>query len=314
MVLLNPLDQNVISTIYPPPTPAEVTKVFYCTAIQRMFLFLGGKNPNSEESGEASIEGDNSDTKGTKKSDMEGDSPDPKGTKICVYKCDQQTGTLEKLKESKSIKDYEGKSMNQAITCISTCYTKPPQYDCEIFSDLHKYKEPTCPDYDFIGTMDEINNCELDTFLIIGLSKGTIVFVRVNNLDHIYSRFSLHRQAVEQIHELRQHKVFLSICEELILKIWGFDGHREEVYQTFNIYRDVMTIMVSKTNQMLMCFASGDSEIFVWSQEKKQLQRIEVDKSDEHEDRVTCCDILESKGLYVTGDREGLVKIWNFKK
>lgn len=40
IVLLDPADQQVQSTIYPPPTPAEVTRVFYCTSIQRMFLLL----------------------------------------------------------------------------------------------------------------------------------------------------------------------------------------------------------------------------------------------------------------------------------
>lgn len=31
---------------------------------------------------------------------------------ICVYRIDKETGTLESIKESKSLKDYEGKSMN----------------------------------------------------------------------------------------------------------------------------------------------------------------------------------------------------------
>ena len=47
-------------TIYPPPTPAEVIKVFYCTSIHRMFLLL--------------VTGS-----------------------ICVYEIDKETGTLEKL-------------------------------------------------------------------------------------------------------------------------------------------------------------------------------------------------------------------------
>ena len=60
-------------TIYPPPTPAEVIKVFYCTSIQRMFLLLAGAI----------------------------------GAALCVYKIEEETGTLEKLQESKSLKDYE---------------------------------------------------------------------------------------------------------------------------------------------------------------------------------------------------------------
>lgn len=109
---------------------------------------------------------------------------------ICVYNIEGETGTLEKLQESKQIKDYEGKGLNQAITCICTAYTEPPQYDCEIFSDLYKYMEPTVPEYDFI---DDPNGDMIDKFLVIGLSKGTVIFVKVNNLDHIFARFSIHR-------------------------------------------------------------------------------------------------------------------------
>ena len=63
-----------------------------------------------------------------------------------------------------------------------------------------------------------------------------------------------------------------------------------------------------------MCFESGDTELFVWNKDQKLIQRLDVDKTDEHEDQLTCCDIFEKERLYVTGDKEGLVKIWNFKK
>lgn len=138
--------------------------------------------------------------------------------------------------------------------------------------------------------------------------------MRVNNLEYIYARFSIHRQAVEQIHEIKEHKVFLSICSELQLCIFGFDNHREQVYQRFSLYREVLKIVGAKEDQLLMCFKSGDSEILVWDDEEKQLMKLKVDKSDEHEDQMTCCDTLPGLGLFVTGDKTGLVKIWNCKK
>ena len=63
-----------------------------------------------------------------------------------------------------------------------------------------------------------------------------------------------------------------------------------------------------------MCFESGDSEILVWNDEDKELMKLDIDKSDEHDDSLTCCDTLPESGLYVTGDKAGLVKIWNCKK
>ena len=84
--------------------------------------------------------------------------------------------------------------MSQSICSINKCYTEPPQYDCEIFSDLYKYREPAHPDYNFIQDPD---GEDLDQFLVIGLSKGSIIFVKVNNLDQIYARFSIHREKVK---------------------------------------------------------------------------------------------------------------------
>lgn len=236
------------------------------------------------------------------------------------------TGKLEKMQESKSLKDYEGKSLSQQITAISCCYTEPPKYDCEIFSDLHRYKEPTNPAYTFVE-----QEGDTDRFLVIGLSKGMIVFVRVDNLDHIYARFSIHQAAVLQIHELPECKTFLSICKENTLFIWGFDEEKRalEKYNKYDLCREVMTIIVSQHQQLLICFKKGDSELLVWDDEKRQLAKpairaydpeqdeqaiLEPDNSDEHEDAITCFDVLQSKGVYVTGDESGLVKIWNCKK
>jgi len=42
-----------------------------------------------------------------------------------------------------------------------------------------------------------------DHWLILGLSKGGIVFVRVDEMARIYARFSLHKQAVEHVYEIK---------------------------------------------------------------------------------------------------------------
>lgn len=156
IVMLNPETKMVTSTIYPPPTPTEVQQVFYCPSIQRMFLFL-------------------------------------KTGSLCIYKIDKETGILEKIQDPKVFKDYEHKPLAQTISFIGTCRTEPPKYDCEILSDLHKYKEPAMPDYYFRGPRREVEAGLLDKFLVMGLSKGTIVFVRLDNLENIYARFSIHR-------------------------------------------------------------------------------------------------------------------------
>jgi hypothetical protein len=48
--------------------------------------------------------------------------------------------------------------------------------------------------------------------------------------------------------------------------IWGFTGRRGEqrdnplvIYQKFDLGREVFTVVVSKANQLLLCFKGGDS-------------------------------------------------------
>jgi hypothetical protein len=154
----------------------------------------------------------------------------------------------------------------------------------------------------------------MDTFLVIGLNKGTIIFVKVDNLEAIYARFSIHRQAICHIHELKEAKVFISICEEMNMNIFGFENGREKVYQNFNIFRQVFQIITAQENQLMMCFESGDTEMLLWDEQTKNLLKLKSDKSDEHENKLTCGDVLTAKGLIITGDQSGLIKIWNFKK
>ena len=73
-------------------------------------------------------------------------------------------------------------------------------------------------------------------------------------------------------------------------------------------------MIVSKANLLLLCFSSGDSELLLWDDEKCNLCKMITDKTDEHEDRITCIDTLLCQGMIVTGDKDGLVKIWNSKK
>ena len=102
--------------------------------------------------------------------------------------------------------------------------------------------EPTNPDYEFIESED---GQDLDKFLVIGLSKGTVIFVKVNNLSHIYARFSIHREAITNITEIKEQGVFLSICTEFILQIWGFQEQskeritREVIKMKINLHREV---------------------------------------------------------------------------
>ena len=63
-----------------------------------------------------------------------------------------------------------------------------------------------------------------------------------------------------------------------------------------------------------MAFRNGDSQIFTWNEDEKEMYKINCDKQDEHEDELMSVDMLQSKGLFVSGGKDGLIKVWNFRK
>lgn len=63
-----------------------------------------------------------------------------------------------------------------------------------------------------------------------------------------------------------------------------------------------------------MAFKSGDSELFHWDGSDKRLYRLNVEKTNEHDNELESIDVMPSKHLFVTASREGVIKIWNAKK
>lgn len=67
----------------------------------------------------------------------------------------------------------------------------PPTYDCELFTKPVDTKT-VMGSFLFGKTFNTIH----DSFLALGLNKGSVIFVNVNELNTITARFSLHRQAI----------------------------------------------------------------------------------------------------------------------
>lgn len=97
------------------------------------------------------------------------------------------------------------------------------------------------------------------------------------------------------------------------MNIWGFSNGKNQVYQTISIFRRVVDMKVNG-NLIFMGFKTGDTEMFHWEEQPKELYRLSTDKIDEHEDELNTVDMLVSRGLFVTGGRDGLIKVWNIKK
>jgi len=58
-------------------------------------------------------------------------------------------------------------------------------------------------------------------------------------------------------------------------------------------------------------FKSGDTELLYWEEASKELYKLSTDKINEHENDLVSIDIHLGKELFVTGGKDGLVKVWN---
>ena len=95
------------------------------------------------------------------------------------------------------------------------------------------------------------------------------------------------------------------------------------------IYRPINDIRISN-NIIFIAFKSGDTELFLWNEQgsEKEFFKLNCDKSDEHEDELQSLDYLPhikrdsedqiitgyTGGLFVTGGKDGLIKVWNIRK
>ena len=99
-----------------------------------------------------------------------------------------------------------------------------------------------------------------------------MIFVRVNKLEDIYARFSVHKQQIEHVHELKQQKCILTMCQENELKIWGFQDGKMAIWRKYNIQRPISNMKVLDDPTMLLfTFPSGESYFFRWSEKQKNL-------------------------------------------
>lgn len=237
---------------------------------------------------------------------------------FCVYKVeDRETATLEKLQFPKQLKDYANKSLTEQITALTLCSMRPPKLDSENFSEAFKYnanasmtakaemkqghdevlassssdsdsEDPLNSssnlDSDGDGTMHDDD--QVENFLLMGLSKGSVIFVKVQKIELIYARFSVHKQGIVQVHEMKKQRAIITMCEDHELKIWGFTDGNMQIWRNFNVQRPIsaMKVIPARENMpddktmILFTFASGESYYFSWSRKKKNLRIVLPDE------------------------------------
>ena len=97
------------------------------------------------------------------------------------------------------------------------------------------------------------------------------------------------------------------------MNIWGFAKNHIVVYKTFKTHRPIQEICFT-TDHMLMSFESRDSELLFMNPDSKELEMIHIDKSNEHSGKVNCMDTNLEANLFITGGKDGYVKVWTQEK
>ena len=96
----------------------------------------------------------------------------------------------------------------------------------------------------------ELRYTNPNCFMLFGMSKGTFIFVRAEEPMLVYSRFVIHREAVQQVEEMQitaDRSVFASYCDEKILFVWGYNPKAQGtgsfvVFQSFNPLRRIISL------------------------------------------------------------------------
>lgn len=270
-------DPSMKSTIFPPPGAKEVMFCGYSMLVDRIILVL-----------------------------LDGT--------ICVYLLDEDgdASILDRIIESKSIKDAHNRNLNQQVTSVTLADTIPPNFDFETFSENtagdHKKLEETY-EKELAAHSDEV----LDRFLVLGLSKGAVVFLSVKELERIYARFFFHRSAIVKVVELPKRQKFITICAEMNISIWGFKDLRSHVLSLNQMYRPVDELM-TMNDSVLMIFKSGEAQLFKYDEDLGDLVFIRTETSFDHDRKVHDVESFPRLNLFITGSLDGYAKVWNVKK
>ena len=144
-----------------------------------------------------------------------------------------------------------------------------------------------------------VDRCPFMEFLVLGLSKGTVVIVNVRKLDRVYLRQAIHRDAITVIKYLTHTNVFVSFCKEKYLKVWRVHEkyRRVEFLLTLRLDREIKDIislgkceMREGVERFMMVQVTGESEIFEYDRKSNGLFWLESEKTREHYIELTSFD------------------------
>jgi hypothetical protein len=95
----------------------------------------------------------------------------------------------------------------------------------------------------FASLADKVPQQEL---VCLGLNKGSVIMLNMRQLQWIFVRLTIHREAITLIRYLSNVVVFCSFCKENNFKVWRCHSRdrKAQIIHDFKLNKSVQTIVV----------------------------------------------------------------------
>lgn len=253
---------------------------------------------------------------------------------ICIYKQVKETALLEKILDPSEVKDCEQKrAFSQQVTCMELVTTRSRDeflpFDTEVLN-LRMHESTLEDALADTGAQKE--------FVVLGLSKGTVLLFHVAQLTQLYCRFTVHRDKIKIIRYLPNTRTFVTVCKEGNFKFWQIAEDRKvNVLLSFKMAEKKICKVhlvapgyfrhdaAYPSDRILVVFATGESELYDFQKGSpvltpegetcdSNLYLVENEKQKEHDSKVSGVDSNRFARLIVTADVSGYVRLWSLDK
>ena len=118
------------------------------------------------------------------------------GGDICISRMERGTGVMTQIQKSELIKDFEGHPISQIACTMSFINIQPPLYDVDFGRQKEGSNGPGQKTLAYLSGQELGGKKKLFT---LGLSKGSVVFVGMNNLNTLHTKMSFHRDRIVSV-------------------------------------------------------------------------------------------------------------------
>ena len=211
---------------------------------------------------------------------------------ICIFNIQGETGLLEKMIRNGEITDSESRPVLFPIICMKLVKCKPPQYDCELVFRKHGLQD--MQDSDFIA---------------MSAGKGTLLFMSVDKIDKIFSRFSMHRESIIIIEEIPGYVI--TMCSANIIMVSAFKENILVKVKKIELKSQISFLKGLEPDKIFLSFATGQTEILHF--QDGVLMRL-INKDFESDALIISVDIVQENKLIATVSSNNMVQILTFEK